>query len=124
MTFGIDWSTAFSSSVILACGPVFTLLLLRGLGVEQLTRAQVAGVGVACFGALVFLSDKLLGQQWRASGGDLVLLFAAFFFAAYTVAAKPLIDRHGGVLVMLSARTKLFTRRSGRWPSKASARCW
>ena len=41
VTFGIDSSTAFSSSVILACGPVFTLLLLRGLGVEQLTRAQV-----------------------------------------------------------------------------------
>jgi len=103
VTFGIDWSTAFSSSVILACGPVFTLLLLRGLGVEQLTRAQVAGVGVACFGVLVFLSDKLLGQQWRASGGDLVLLVAAFFFSAYTVAAKPLIERHGGVLVMVYA---------------------
>ncbi len=52
---------------------------------------------------LVFLSDKLLGQQWRASGGDLVLLVAAFFFAAYTVAAKPLIERHGGVLVMTYA---------------------
>jgi drug/metabolite transporter (DMT)-like permease len=103
VTFGIDWSTAFSSSLILACGPVFTLLLLRWLGVEQLTRAQVAGVGVACFGVLVFLSDKLLGQQWRASGGDLVLLIAAFFFSAYTVAAKPLIERHGGVLVMAYA---------------------
>ena len=34
VTFGIHWSTAFSSSLILACGPVFTLLLLRGLGVE------------------------------------------------------------------------------------------
>ena len=45
VTFGIDWSTAFSSSLILACGPVFTLLLLRGLGVERLTRAQIAGVG-------------------------------------------------------------------------------
>jgi len=103
VTFGIDWSTAFSSSLILACGPVFTLLLLSRLGVEQLTRAQVAGVGVACFGVLVFLSDKLLGQQWRASGGDLVLLIAAFFFSAYTVAAKPLIERHGGVLVMAYA---------------------
>ena len=48
VTFGIDWSTAFSSSLILACGPVFTLLLLRWLGVERLTRAQIAGVAVAC----------------------------------------------------------------------------
>jgi drug/metabolite transporter (DMT)-like permease len=103
VTFGIDWSTAFSSSLILACGPVFTLLLLRWLGVERLTRAQVGGVAVACVGVLIFLSDKLLGAQWRASGGDLVLLVAAFFFSAYTVAAKPLIERHGGVVVMAYA---------------------
>ncbi|GMV60299.1 MAG: hypothetical protein AMXMBFR72_33900 [Betaproteobacteria bacterium] len=100
VTFGIHWSTAFSSSLILACGPVFTLLILRFAGTERLTRAQVAGVAVACAGVLVFLSDKLLGAQWRASGGDLVLLVAAAFFSAYTVAAKPVFERHGGVLVM------------------------
>lgn len=100
VTFGIHWSTAFSSSLILACGPVFTLLILRVTGSERLTRAQVAGVAVACAGVLVFLSDKLLGAQWRASGGDLVLLVAAAFFSAYTVAAKPVFERHGGVLVM------------------------
>ncbi len=100
VTFGIHWSTAFSSSLILACGPVFTLLILRFTGAERLTRAQVAGVAVACAGVLVFLSDKLLGAQWRASVGDLVLLVAAAFFSAYTVAAKPLFERHGGVLVM------------------------
>jgi drug/metabolite transporter (DMT)-like permease len=103
VTYGIHWSTAFSSSLILACGPVFTLLILRWKGIETLTRAQVAGVGVAVLGVLLFLSDKLLGAQWRASGGDLVLLVAAFFFSAYTVAAKPLIERHGGVVVMAYA---------------------
>ena len=103
VTFGIHWSTAFSSSLILACGPVFTLLLLRSLGVERLTRAQIVGVAIACVGVLIFLSDKLLGAQWRASGGDLILLLAAFFFSAYTVKAKPLIERHGAVLVMVYA---------------------
>jgi drug/metabolite transporter (DMT)-like permease len=100
VTFGIYWSTAFSSSVILACGPIFTLLFLRWAGTETLSRAQVIGVGIACAGVLTFLSDKLLGGQWRASGGDLVLLVAASFFSAYTVAAKPMFERHGGVLVM------------------------
>jgi drug/metabolite transporter (DMT)-like permease len=103
VTFGIHWSTAFSSALILACGPVFTLLLLRALGVEQLTRAQVAGVGLACVGVLVFLSDKLVLAQWQAGRGDLLLLVAAAFFSAYTVAAKPLIERHGGVVVMAYA---------------------
>lgn len=100
VTYGIHWSTAFSSSLILAMGPVFTLLILRWHGTERLTRGQVAGVAVAVAGVLVFLSDKLLGAQWQASGGDLTLLVAASFFSYYTVAAKPLIQRHGGVVVM------------------------
>ena len=103
VTYGIHWSTAFSSSLILALGPVFTLLILRWHGLEQLTRGQVAGVAVACAGVLVFLSDKLLGGHWQAGGGDLTLLVAASFFSYYTVAAKPLIERHGGVIVMAYA---------------------
>ncbi|MBC8055272.1 MAG: DMT family transporter [Rhizobiales bacterium] len=103
VTYGIHWSTAFSSSLILACGPVFTLLILRWQGVEELTRGQVAGVAVACAGVLVFLSDKLIGGHWQASGGDLTLLVAASFFSYYTVSAKPLIERHGGVTVMTYA---------------------
>ena len=103
VTFGIHWSTPFSSSLILACGPMFTLLILRWHGIERLTRGQIAGVALACAGVLTFLSDKLLGGHWQASGGDLTLLVAAAFFSYYTVAAKPLIERHGGVLVMTYA---------------------
>ena len=103
VTFGIHWSTAFSSSLILACGPIYTLLILRWLGIERLGRAQVGGVAVALAGVLVFLSDKLLAGRWAASGGDLFLLVAASFFSYYTVAAKPLIERHGGIVVMTYA---------------------
>jgi drug/metabolite transporter (DMT)-like permease len=100
VTYGIHWSTAFSSSLILAVGPVFTLLLLRRAGYERLTRAQVAGVAVAMAGVLIFLSDKLLAASWQASSGDLVLLVSASFFSAYTVHAKPLIEKHGGITVV------------------------
>ena len=103
VTYGIYWSTAFSSSLILACGPIFTLLILHWHGLEQLTRGQVGGVAVACLGVLAFMSDKLFGGHWRAGGGDLVLLVAASLFSYYTVAAKPLIERLGGVTVMTYA---------------------
>ena len=103
VTYGIHWSTAFSSSLILACSPIFTLLILRWYGLERLTRGQVIGVGVALIGVLVFLSDKLLGGQWRAGGGDLFMLVAAALFSYYTVAAKPLIERHGSIVVMTYA---------------------
>ena len=100
VTYGIHWSTAFSSSVILACGPIFTLLILRWQGLERLRPAQLLGVALACAGVLMFLSDKLLGGQWRAGGGDLFLLVAASFFSYYTVAAKPVIERLGSVRTM------------------------
>jgi drug/metabolite transporter (DMT)-like permease len=100
VTYGIHWSTAFSSSVILACGPIFTLLILRIQGLERLTGAQIAGVTLAFGGVLMFLSDKLLGGNWRAGGGDLVLLVAASLFSYYTVAVKPVMQRHGPVLTM------------------------
>ena len=103
VTYGIHWSTAFSSALILACGPVFTLLILHLARIERLGRGQVLGVSIACVGVLVFLSDKLLGRQWAATGGDLVLLFAASLFSYYTVMTKPLIQRHGGVAVMAYA---------------------
>jgi drug/metabolite transporter (DMT)-like permease len=103
VTYGIHWSTAFSSSLILACGPIFTLLILRIMGLEQLHKAQIAGVAVAFVGVLIFLSDKLLGANWRATGGDLFLLVAASLFSYYTVATKPLIERHGGVVTMTYA---------------------
>lgn len=100
VTYGIAWSTAFSSSLILACGPIFTLLILRIKGLERLRGAQVTGVAVAFLGVLVFLSDKLTAGRWQATGGDLFLLVAASFFSYYTVAAKPLVERLGGVVTM------------------------
>ena len=45
--YGIHLSTPFSSSVILACGPIFTLLILRWKGHEKLQRYQVLGVTIA-----------------------------------------------------------------------------
>lgn len=100
VTYGIHWSTAFSSSLIMACGPVFTLLILRWQRVETLGRAQVAGVALACAGVLAFLSDKLLAGRWQATGGDAFMLVAASFFSYYTVASKPLVQRLGSIPVV------------------------
>jgi drug/metabolite transporter (DMT)-like permease len=100
VTYGIHWSTAFSSALIMSCGPIFTLLILHLSRTERLQPRQVAGVVTACLGILVFLSDKLMGRQWAASGGDLVMLFAASLFSYYTVMSKPLIERHGSTTVM------------------------
>lgn len=98
--YGIHLSTPFSSSVILACGPIFTLLILRWKGHEKLQHTQVVGVGVAFVGVLLFLSEKLLKGDLRATGGDVILFVAALLFSYYTVQAKPMLEKHGSVLTM------------------------
>jgi drug/metabolite transporter (DMT)-like permease len=98
--YGIHLSTPFSSSVILACGPIFTLLILRWKGHEKLQRYQVLGVTIAFAGVLLFLSEKIMSGDLRATGGDLVLFVASVLFSYYTVQAKPMLEKHGSILTM------------------------
>jgi drug/metabolite transporter (DMT)-like permease len=98
--WGIDLSTAFSSSLVLTTSPLWTLLILALLGAEKLHRRQLAGTLAAFAGIAVFLSDKFAGGFALAGIGDLVLLFAASLFSLYTVISKPLVERYGPLNVM------------------------
>jgi drug/metabolite transporter (DMT)-like permease len=98
--WGIDLSTAFSSSLVLTTSPLWTLLILALLGAEKLHRRQLAGTLAAFAGIAVFLSDKFVGGFALAGIGDLVLLFAASLFSLYTVISKPLVERYGPLNVM------------------------
>jgi len=100
VTWGIDMSTAFSSSLVLTSGPLFTLLILALLGVERLQRRQVAGTLAAFAGILLFLSDKFAAGFSRAGLGDLVLIGAASLFSLYTVISRPLAARYGPLPVL------------------------
>ena len=97
VTHGMNLSTPFSSSVIIACGPIFTLVLLRWMTSEKMQAASLMGVLIAMIGVLIFMSEKLFSASWSASGGDLILLLAAACFSYYTVASKPLIERLGSI---------------------------
>jgi drug/metabolite transporter (DMT)-like permease len=98
--WGIDLSTAFSSSLVLTSSPLWTLLILALLGAEKLGRRQLVGTLAAFAGIVVFLSDKFVGGFALAGVGDLVLLFAASLFSLYTVISKPLVERYGPLNVM------------------------
>lgn len=99
MTHAMHLSTPFSSALISALGPMFTLLLVRMLHGQRFARIQVAGVALAMVGVLVFLSDKL--ALVRTQGlGDLLLLLATLLFSAHTVAATRLLSRLGATQVL------------------------
>jgi drug/metabolite transporter (DMT)-like permease len=104
--YGMSLSTAFSSSLVLTSGPLFTLLILAVLGAERLRPRQIAGTFVACCGIVVFLGDKFTRGLAEAGTGDLLLLLAAFFFSLYTVLSRPLADKYGPLILL--AYTLLF----------------
>ena len=100
VTWGINFSTAFSSALVLTSGPVFTLLILAALKQDKLQRPQMIGTLVAFAGIVLFLSDKFVAGLARAGFGDLVLLLAAGLFSLYTVLARPLTARYGPLLLI------------------------
>ncbi len=112
VTWGIDLSTAFSSSLVLTSGPLFTLLILALLGVEKLRARQVAGTAAAFLGIVLFLSDKFSAGFSRAGTGDLVLLAAAALFSLYTVIAKALAVRYGPLPLLAYTLCSSARRRS------------
>jgi drug/metabolite transporter (DMT)-like permease len=105
--YGMNLSTAFSSSLVLTSGPLFTLIILAALGAERLRPRQIAGTLLAFAGILLFMSDKFAGGFARAGGGDLMLLLAAALFSLYTVLARPLAERYGALILL--SYTLLFS---------------
>jgi drug/metabolite transporter (DMT)-like permease len=105
--YGMNLSTAFSSSLVLTCQPLFTLAILAWLGAERLRRQQLVGTAVAFGGIVLFLADKFAAGFSRAGLGDLTLLIAGASFSAYTVLSRPLADRYGPLIVL--SYTLLFS---------------
>ena len=105
--YGMNLSTAFSSSLVLTCQPLFTLAILAWLGAERLRGQQIAGTLLAFAGIVLFLADKFAAGFSRAGLGDLTLLVAGASFSAYTVLSRPLADRYGPLIVL--SYTLLFS---------------
>jgi drug/metabolite transporter (DMT)-like permease len=99
-TVGLARTTAFSTALLIGTAPLFAVLLAGALRLEAVRRGQFAGMLVALVGVVVFLAEKLRGALPAAGAGDLLSLTGAFFFAAYSVTQKPLLDRYAVPVMM------------------------
>jgi drug/metabolite transporter (DMT)-like permease len=89
---GLNRTSPFSSSLLVATVPLFTVLILAILG-EPTPLAGWLGLGVALIGVAIFLLDK----RAAASGtliGDLLSIGAAIVFALYGIVTRPLARRY------------------------------
>jgi len=85
---GLDRTSPFSSSLLIAMVPLFTVVILAVRREPTPARGWL-GIGVAVLGVAVFLADKRGGGGTLV--GDALSLGAAVAFALYGVANRPLV---------------------------------
>lgn len=89
---GLERTSPFSSSLLVAMVPLFTVIMTTLMG-ERAPRQAWVGLAVAIAGAAIFLWDKR-GEGSGTLVGDLLSLGAAVSFAAYGILARPLVSRY------------------------------
>lgn len=85
---GLKRTSPFSSSLLIAMVPLFTMLILALAG-EKTPRRGWLGLGIAVVGVVVFLADS-----WGEAGtltGDALSLGAGVAFATYGIVNRPLV---------------------------------
>jgi drug/metabolite transporter (DMT)-like permease len=85
---GLDYTSPFSSSLLIAMVPFFTMAFLALRGERQPRHAWI-GLAVGLVGVVIFLTDKL-GSPGSLVG-DALSLGAAVSFAIYGLVNRPLV---------------------------------
>jgi drug/metabolite transporter (DMT)-like permease len=99
--FGIDWTLAGNSALMLATTPVFTTLFSALLRQERAGRLAWAGVALSAVGIALVVLGGTQGVSFSSSTvrGDLTVLAGAVAWSAYTVGSNPFVRRYGALPV-------------------------
>ena len=92
---GLNWTTASSTSIVMAMTPVFVALLSIRIKQERLHWAAWMGIFVSFIG-FYFVITKQAGAfhfSWLSLRGDLMIFLGNIFWAVYTVFSKPLLEK-------------------------------
>ncbi len=98
---GLRLTEASRGSLMLATMPLWSAMLARAAGKEQLVLRQLAGILLALLGVALVLGERGLswdGSAWTMIGNSLMML-AALSAAVYGVLAKKALSRYGPTTV-------------------------
>ena len=95
-------SNASTVAVLISTTPFFTMVFAHIFTAEKLNRRKVLVLAIAMV-AIFFMLRPWDVQQGNTMGGMLLMLVAAFFFGAYTIAGS-VIARKVGPVVQTSIR--------------------
>ena len=91
--FALDLSSATTVALLFGTLPIFTALIARAVGIEQLSRRFWIAAALS-FGGVAFVTagsgESISGNIW----GDVLALIGAATWAGYSVALAPLMRRY------------------------------
>ena len=91
--FALDLSSATTVALLFGTLPIFTALIARAVGIEQLSRRFWIAAALS-FGGVAFVTagsgESISGNVW----GDVLALIGAATWAGYSVALAPLMRRY------------------------------
>ena len=101
---GLRTTPASEAGIYQIVTPIFVVILAWFWIGERLGRVRIAGIAVACIGAVVLLTDG--GARGIGTGdliGALLILISNACWGVYTVLSKPLVARRSPLLVLTAA---------------------
>lgn len=111
---GLLTTPATDAGIYQIITPIFVVLIAWLWIGERLSRVRAAGIGLACVGSVVLVTD---GGSVGFGGGDvlgaLLIMLSNVAWAGYTVISKRLVARRSPLLVLTAAN---LTAMVAIWP--------
>jgi drug/metabolite transporter (DMT)-like permease len=99
----MEFTTASSGAIMLACTPAVTLLLGQITGREQWSASKAIGVIFAILGVSIAIGGTRLGLDGPAWRGNVLMILATLFGAVYAIFSKPYLDKYSPLTVTATA---------------------
>ncbi|MDA8162237.1 MAG: DMT family transporter [Desulfobacteraceae bacterium] len=99
--YGLKYTTASNSALLISLSPLFGALISAGSGKERLTFRISSGLTLATAGVILIIRSRHGEPSPSSSGiaGDLLTLCATLTWALYTITAKPLLEKYSAIKV-------------------------
>lgn len=97
-TYGLNFTTAGHSAIIIAIAPVVVLILARIFGLETISRRKAIGIALCFAGAWVLATENGLASfNTSTVKGDLITLQSMFAYSIFVVLAKKVAPKYDTV---------------------------
>ncbi|MGE0256541.1 MAG: DMT family transporter [Alphaproteobacteria bacterium] len=101
----VEYTTAGRAGLVYATNPLVTVIVGALIGVERLRLNKIAAVVVAGSGMALALSHKVGDALPDAWIGDALMFVTVLLAVSHNFIARPLLFRHGGLVVATIALT-------------------